>query len=465
MKKWNPYIFRKNDIRGIFKKDFDLDFAYYLGMAFAKHAALQKQNQMVAIGHDSRLSSPSITKAVIAGLKANHTKVRIMGLVPTPLCFAASHFLPNTEASIMVTASHNPSDFNGFKLSIRKKNIHSKELLKIKKLVLKLQLKTAKKPNFLTQAKLDTDTTHFYTQMMQKKFSHLQKKWKHKIIIDCGNGAAGPIAEAVFKALNLKVKFLYAKPDGHFPAHHPDPSLEENLQDLKQAVIKNKAKLGIALDGDGDRLVVLSPKAKVLYGDELMALFVSKQKAKPTPYVVADVKCAPWFFDFVQAQNKKPIMWKSGHSLIRQQTFKKNACFGGEFSGHYFFCDDNYFLDDGIYSSLRLIQILCECKHSNIDKLLKQTLTQPGVHTQEIRIPIKKREAKYLQSIKNYYSKKSKVRLNQTDGVRVYFPNGTWGLVRFSNTQNILTCRFGGPNQAAVKKIQAKFRQLIFCPQ
>ncbi len=563
--KWNPDIFRKNDIRGIYGKDFDLDFVRYLGIAFAKFISYRtnirnnsersitkdkkafhssKKDKLldtpmslsfVAVGHDSRLSSPDVTNALIEGLTAGQAPIQFLGLVSTPVCFVASHFFPDTAASVMVTASHNPADFNGFKFSVYEETLCDEKLQELKDIILQLStddsLLAKTKSTSLSDKHCVSDSGHltninrekksvksldntvisFYVQLMKKKFSQLGKMWKDQgsIVVDCGNGAAGPVAQAVFKELGLNAEWLYADPDGRFPNHHPDPSLDENLNDLRQKVRSCGAKFGVALDGDGDRLVVISESGRVLYGDELMAIFISDiwKRNKDAGVIVADVKCAPWFFDFLETQKSalalgkhdlqnsdnnvneaaakplplekqrrdnnvneaaaKPLpLGGSGHSLIRRRTLALGAIFGGEFSGHYFFCDEGYFLDDGVYATLRLLRILCESGVYRVEELLDKILpTNIGVHTNEIRIAVNDiaRAHKLLNRVKDHYAKYSEAQLCLVDGVRVCFPGKAWGLARLSNTQSMFTFRFGGRSDKELKKIQSDFYRLLEC--
>ena len=501
--RWNEEIFRKNDIRGIYNQDFDLDFVQNLASAFVCfYFRTQKKNTfkkelfgekpIIAVGHDCRLSSPEIVQHLANTLALAGAEVRFLGMVPSPVCFFASHIFKKIHASIMVTASHNPASCNGFKIVLNKETICDEKILQLKKII--------KTGSFLPPALkgkiISFDIESAYISFYTKKFlpamqiaspqlfaSHTAsslepafiKKKKLSIAIDCGNGTSGPLAQKVLKALKLPVKihWLYAKPDGRFPNHHPDPSLEKNLKDLQKTIKEKNCDFGAAFDGDGDRLVIVGKSGKILHGDELMSVFISdiltkKLKKKTCPassksseksLVVADVKCADWFFDFLKRQGVKAIIWKSGHSLIRQKTIEKKALFGGELSGHFFFCDDYFTIDDGIYGLLRLISICFKTGKTPEELLIKKT----SVETNEIRLATNISKAKkQIKYLKAHYINEKSAHCSFIDGVRVSFPAGSaWGLARLSNTQSEWTFRFGGKSKKDLKEIQTNFYQLL----
>ena len=318
-----------------------------------------------------------------------------------------------------------------------------------------------------------------YIAFMKKRFWPWDIKNPHKrknkelkkttlnIVVDCGHGASGPLAQKVFKALEkypVRVHWLYAQPDGRFPHHHPDPSLAENLKDLQNTVQKTHSHFGVAWDGDGDRLVVVGPNGRILQGDELMSIFISDILASKAPLnqekkIVVDVKCADWFFKFLSKKPVQTIMWKSGHSLIRQKTIAEKAVFGGELSGHFFFCHEDYPIDDGLYGLLRLIEITLKTDKGTEELIaLKNTIDTP-----EIRHPVTDETIakQKIKTLKNFYMQKKLAHCVFIDGVRVSFPGQAWGLARFSNTQKEWTLRFGGQNPEALQKIQADFYRIL----
>ncbi len=519
---WNQAIFRKNDIRGIYKKDFDLNFVQNLAFAFVAfcqkyrplgssaepvpHATGKKL--MVAVGHDARLSSPEIARCLMTALKQAGADICFLGLVPSPLCFFASHFFKEISASIMVTASHNPPAFNGFKMMVKKDSVCDEKIKQLYQTGLNLPLKgkqhfcpdqtpknqaPALKPkpqagiNRKEPARPGTAQTITACEVEQAYINSLKQKYAPlrprpgilDIVVDCGNGASGPLAQKVFQALKdfpVRVHWLYARPDGHFPHHHPDPSLPQNLKDLKNKVRESHSLFGVAFDGDGDRLVVVGGNGKILEGDELMSVFISdilekqglggQRKTKALsqhkagrPVVVADVKCADWFFDFLKGKPVRTVMWKSGHSLIRQKTIEEKAIFGGELSGHFFFCDDSFPIDDGLAGLLRLLDISLK-KGRGPEEL---TAPKSTVESPEIRHPVEDENRAYdrLKRLSAFYRKEKTAQCVFTDGVRVSFPGRSWGLARFSNTQREWTFRFGGCNLKEKNKIQQDFYRVL----
>lgn len=482
----NEKIFRKNDIRGIYKKDFDKAFVKALAFSFVhlyfhrqKKKTLSKKKLIVALGHDCRLSSPEIARHLADSLVLAGAEVRFLGMLPSPVCFFTSHFFDNIQGCIMVTASHNPPSFNGFKMLLNKENICDEKILQLKNIIQKGSYqKTSKKKGKI----IPFDIKHHYISFFQQNFllspsgSHKQTPFLIKnIAIDCGNGASGPIAKKVFKALKLplKVHWLYTKPDGCFPNHPPDPAVEKNLKDLQKKIKEESSDFGAAFDGDGDRLFIVGKSGRVLHGDELMFIFISdllkeqrkkflSSPAKKKISIVADVKCSDWFFDFLKQKPVKSIIWKSGHSLIRQKTLEKKALFGGELSSHFFFCDHFFPIDDGLYALLRLINICFKYGKTPEELLPKRN----SLETNEIRVSITDIAIaeKQLEKLKNHYRKKKSASCSFIDGVRVSFPGKAWGLARLSNTQSEWTFRFGGRTKKDLKTIQNDFYRRLNIP-
>lgn len=464
---WNEAVFRKNDIRGIYKKDFDLSFVKKLAFAFIhfynQGRKTNNQNPIISIGHDCRLSSPEIAQHLALFLSEGGAEVRFLGMLTSPACFYSSYFSEDIKASIMVTASHNPPEFNGFKIILNKRNICDERLLELKRII--------KENSSLLEPFSKGKITHFdiespYVYFHKKTIKKLKKKYPLSIAIDCGNGASGLLAQRLFKsvALPIQIHWLYTKPDGHFPNHHPDPSKEENLVDLQKTVKEKKCDFGAALDGDGDRLFILGKNGRVFHGDELMSIFISdilkKSYSEKKVSIVTDVKCADWFFDFLKKKKVQNIIWKSGHSLIRQKTLKEKALFGGELSGHFFFCDENYPIDDGLYSLLRLIRIYFETEGKPLEEMIPNE--KQSIETNEIRIPTNnlKEAKKKLKILRDYYTN-TEASCHFLDGVRISFNKRAWGLARLSNTQNEWTFRFGGRHQKNLEDLQKHFYHLL----
>ena len=445
-------IFRANDIRGVWQKDFDLDFTKELAFALSLLAKQKKiKKPKFLIGHDARLSSPQISKNLAKRLKAQGCQVSMIGLAPSPLCyFLTQHY--NLNACVVVTASHNPSEFNGFKILFHKKHRILKPIPLLKKnLFQKKEQKTVKtKGQFISLNK-------------EKPYiDSLKKELKLKsvpFIVDTGNGALGPLAKKVFKSLGLKVKLLYEKPDGRFPNHHPDPTVEKNLSALKKEVKKGGFKFACAFDGDGDRLVLLNSKGESLLGDELAFLLLKSLKKEKKALVLADVKCSDWFFQKAKKQGIKIKMTKSGHGLIRAEMEKTKALLALEFSGHIFFNDrKNRGFDDALYACLRWIEFFNSQKKS-LEELLPQSSSEK---TGEIRLSMPKKEVKdKLLKIKSYL-KNRKEKFKSLDGIRLSRKT-SWCLFRSSNTEPALSMRFEAQTKTELKKLKEEFSKLMAC--
>ena len=446
-------IFRANDIRGVWQKDFDLAFTKDLAFALA---LLTKQKRIkkprFLIGHDARLSSPAISKSLARHLKKQGCQVSAIGLAPSPLCyFLTQHY--NLTACVVVTASHNPAEFNGFKILFHKKHKILKPIPLLKK-----SLSQTK-----SQTKVFKKTGRFIPLNKEKPYiDSLKKELKISsppFVVDTGNGALGPLAKKVFKRLGLKVKILYEKPDGHFPHHHPDPTVEKNLKALKKEIKKGGFAFGFAFDGDGDRLVLVNSKGESLLGDELAFLLLKSLKRRKKPLVLADVKCSDWFFQKAKKQGVKIKMTSSGHGLIRADMEKTKALLALEFSGHVFFNDrKNRGFDDALYACLRWIEFFNSQKKP-LKKLLPQT---SSAKTGEIRLDMPEKEVKEkLLKIKAYL-KKRKESFKSLDGVRLSRKQ-EWCLFRSSKTQPALTMRFESQTKKKLTALKKEFSQVMGC--
>ena len=464
--KVNPTIFKKNDIRGRYGTDFDLDFVKALAPAFIRltQKKLNFKKLKIAVGHDSRLSSPEIANHLTVALSKAGAEVVFLNMLPSPVCFFASYYKKLT-ASIMVTASHNPAEFNGFKMMLKNKWVCDEEILELKKIVENLDFKKTSLTGQITSLDISKDyisycLNNFKNNCTMTKDKNLKKL---NIAIDCGNGVAGPLAQKILNSLDLplKIHWLYPEPDGHFPHHHPDPSDEKNLTELKKKIKKNKCDFGVAFDGDGDRLVILDSTGHTLNGDELMFIFISDLlKTSVEKFsVVVDVKCADWFFDFLKEKEISVKIARSGHSLIRRKTLKEQAIFGGEVAGHYYFGENPFPIDDGIQGVLRIISICLKNNQSLGDLQYKKALYE----TSEIRIPItnEKEAQKKATELKCFYQTLPNANCLFIDGIRVSFPKKAWGIARFSNTQSEWTLRFGGSSLQNLKKLQEQFYQIL----
>lgn len=451
--KMNPVVFREYDIRGVVDKDFDTAFAYELGRSFATlfHKKTNKKNATIALGNDARLSSPAIIKSLSEGLRASGYNVKRLGLVTTPMTYFTTFFYKEIDGAIMVTGSHNPPDYNGFKLSVGSQTIFGDDIQKIKEIFLS--------KDFLKGSGTETDLDIFddYVQRYKEEFKSLKSI---PLVLDCGNGAAGCVARRLYEACGLKPTILYEEPDGRFPNHHPDPTVEKNNVDLIKKVKETKSFLGIGFDGDADRIGIVDENGKMVLGDELMVL-VSRDILKKSKgaTIVGDVKCSDRMYSDITQNGGKAIMWKTGHSLVKKKIKDENAPFGGELSGHIFFNDRNYGYDDALYAGLRVVEILGK-ENKPLSSLLSDL--PRSFYTPEIRIDTtEEKKVTIVNKIKEKYSKElSPENVNTIDGIRVTFPDG-WALARPSNTQPVLVLRFESNSEQGLQRIQNEIQSLV----
>jgi len=438
----NPQIFREYDIRGVADRDLTDNVVFSIGQGYGTYV-LEKGVKELIIGRDVRLSSERICDAVIAGLQSTGCDVIDLGLVPTPVFyFSAFHYDKN--AGIMITGSHNPSEFNGFKIGLNKTTIYGEEIQNLRKLIETSKFKSGKG----TVSKLNPVPD--YIKMILSK---VKIKSGLKVVFDAGNGTAGVVIEELFNKMGIEPIFINVMPDGNFPAHLPDPTIPEYMKDLKSTVFELDADLGIGYDGDADRIGAIDDKGDIVWGDKLLAIFAADIiKHKPKAKIVFEVKCSQGLVEYVKSIGGIPLMWKTGHSLIKAKMKEEGALLAGEMSGHMFFADDYYGYDDAIYASARLLKILSES-----DKPLSELIAEIPYYysTPEIRVDCSD-ELKFevTRMIRDYFKKQYEI--IDIDGVRVIFPNG-WGLVRASNTQPVLVLRFEAKTPEQLVEIQEMF--------
>lgn len=439
-------VFREYDIRGIVEEDLTENFVFLLGKAFGTY--LRNVNPMarhVSVGRDGRLSSESFARNVIRGIISTGINVYNIGLCPTPVQYFSLYHL-NLDGGIMVTGSHNPPEYNGFKVSIGKETIFGEELQNLKKL---LQSNKWYKGNHEGEV-TDFDIINAYTDFMRERFSYLSdKRYRRlKITVDAGNGTAGVVVPKILEKMGCDVICLYCEPDGRFPNHHPDPTVVEYIKDLIQKTKDERADIGVGYDGDADRIGIVDNKGDIIWGDQIM-IILSRDilKRKPGSTIIGDVKCSQLMFDDIKKHKGKPVMWKTGHSLVKDKMRKEKALLAGEFSGHIFIADDYFGYDDAMYTTFRLIEIMKKTGRgikellSNIPKMC---------YTPEIRIECQEDQKKKLVESLGLICKKYKEsgkspipikKIYDIDGARVVFEKG-WGLVRSSNTQPVIVMRF-----------------------
>ena len=457
---FSPGIFRANDIRGHYNKDFDLSFTEDLSFALCK---LSKQNGITnpnfLIGQDARLSGPEISHAFIQHLKAQGAGLAFIGIAPSPLCYFLLHHYDLT-ACIVITASHNPPEDNGFKILFHKKYKIFMPVQELKNILFRKASSSQKifrQRGFQFKIKKEEP----YISSLKKEFS---LKYPLPFVVDTGNGALGPLAKKVFSALELKAKHLFSEPNGHFPNHHPDPTVEKNLIPLKKKVQEKGFAFGFGFDGDGDRLTVVSKEGKTILGDEFGYLFLKSlihtRQKKGATLILADVKCSDWFFDSAKKEGLKVLMTKSGHGLIRRQMEKTGALLALEFSGHIFFNDRaERGFDDALYASLRLLEIL-SLQNTDIEFLLPKIT---GITTGEIRIRMpEKNVLMAISKIQSYLNQKEEA-VNHTDGLRISRKT-CWALFRSSKTQEALSMRFEASNKLELEKLKEEFSKVMDIP-
>lgn len=449
---YEPVIFREYDIRGVWNKQFDADFARLLGRAHVTFLKKERgiDNPTLSIGHDARLSSPEIVQALSKGVRESGGNIKLLGLVTSPISYFTT-FTLDIDGAIMVTGSHNPPEFNGFKISAGNSTIFGDDIQKLKIII--------ENEDFISGKGSEENINIFpsYVNRYKEEFSGLKDV---PVVLDCGNGAAGCIVRELFEACGLNPTILFEEPDGTFPNHHPDPTVEKNLGDLKKAVVQNNALVGIGFDGDADRIGIVDEKGNMVYGDELMCLCsIEVLKEAENKTIIGDVKCSDRMFDFIEEAGGNPIMWKTGHSLIKQKIKDERAPFGGEMSGHIFFADRNYGYDDALYAALRVVEILAKTGKS-VSELLEALPT--AFNTPELRIDTSEdKKHQIVTRLKEEFSKPSdEYKVNLIDGIRVSFKNG-WALARASNTQPVLVLRFEANTQENLDSIRKKFEDIV----
>ncbi len=453
---FHPSVIREYDMRGVYNETLREADAFALGRAFA-----QWVNGPVAVGRDGRVSSPSLQRALIEGLRAGGVDVTDVGVGPTPMLYFAVKTLPGMKAGIMVTGSHNPPTHNGFKMMRIEGSVHGDQIVELAQRATQLSPTATETQGSLTTMSVTAD----YIQAMQDKAGDYlsQVDASQTFVWDCGNGAAGAVVPQLVAQLPGTHVVMYPELDGSFPHHHPDPTVEENLIALKETVKQRKAAVGLAFDGDGDRLGIVDEHARFVPMDDLIALFAADVLGlKQGATIIADVKCGPQLFAEISRLGGRPVMWRTGHSPIKAKMAESGAPFAGEYSGHLFFADRYYGFDDGVYAALRVLNILAREK-----KPLSQLLAHIPVRTglPELRLEVADDQKffiverfKDLIQAHPHFPKDGKV--ITIDGIRVETPDG-WLLLRASNTQGALVLRVEGRSKDALEKLQSLIKDVF----
>jgi phosphomannomutase / phosphoglucomutase len=438
-------IFRTYDIRGIVGKTLTEEGVFLIGKAVGS-LALEQGETDVAIARDGRLSSPLLSTQLCEGILSSGCHVIDLGMAPTPLLYFATHTL-GTRSGVMLTGSHNPPDYNGLKIVVKGVALAEEGITQLYQRILDKRFSEGQG----TRRELD-----IVARYINRVTSDVHLTRPLKIVIDAGNGVPGMIAPALFKALGCEVHELFCDVDGHFPNHHADPSQVENLQDLIRAVQQQEADIGLAFDGDGDRLGVVTSKGNIIWPDRLLMLFAKAILAEEAQAkIIFDVKCTTHLAALIQSLGGEAIMWKTGHSLIKAKLAETGAQLAGEMSGHFFFKHRWYGFDDALYAGARLLEILSQ-QDEDSDTVFAGIPN--SVNTPELKVLVAEEEKfQLMQLLIESADFKDMSDLLTIDGLRVNFAEG-WGLVRPSNTTPYLILRFEAINQAMLEKIQGLFR-------
>ncbi|MFT3790323.1 MAG: phosphomannomutase/phosphoglucomutase [Rudaea sp.] len=439
-------MFRAYDIRGVLGKTLNADVARLIGRAIGSEMA-SRGLATIAVGRDGRLSGPALSAALIEGLRAAGANVTDIGAAPTPVLYFATYHL-GLGSGVMVTGSHNPPDYNGFKIVLGGETLSEDAIQKLYTRIVEKDF---------TKGAGTLEKRNLIPDYIERIVGDVRLARPLKIVVDCGNGIPGAVAPELFERLGADVVPLFCEVDGNFPNHHPDPSDPHNLEDLILTVKQVKAHLGIAFDGDGDRLGVVTPSGEVIFPDRTLMLFAQDVLSRDGgATIIYDVKCTGKLASVIEQAGGKPLMWRTGHSLIKGKMRENGAALAGEMSGHFFFKERWYGFDDGLYAGARLLEILSSDAQQRLPQEIFETLPN-SVSTPELKIELAEGEHyKFIERFRQE-AKFEGATINTIDGVRADWPDG-WGLVRASNTTPVLVLRFEAENMDALKRVQNLFR-------
>ncbi|MDH3525916.1 MAG: phosphomannomutase/phosphoglucomutase [Gammaproteobacteria bacterium] len=440
-------IFRAYDIRGVVNQTLTQQAVKQIGRAIGSEA-IQRGRNTVVVGRDGRLSGPVLVQALIAGLVETGCDVKDIGVVPTPvLYFAANHL--DTQTGVVVTGSHNPPDYNGLKIMIDGETLSGNSIQQLRERI--------EAGNFISgQGGVEEmDIIPYYIERIR---SDIKLERPLKVVIDCGNGVAGAVAPQLLQAIGCELTELFCEVDGNFPNHHPDPSKLENLKDLIDTVRQTQADIGLAFDGDGDRLGVITTEGNIIWADRVLMLFAADiLDRNPGGLIIYDVKCSRFLDGIIRQHGGEPLMWKTGHSFIKTKMKETGALLAGEMSGHIFFKERWYGFDDGLYAAARLLELLGKDARPVTEVFAS---LPDSVNTPELNVAMQEGEPfrfieRLLASAHFEHAQVSTI-----DGLRADFEDG-WGLVRASNTTPVLVLRFEADDQAALARIMEEFRRVL----
>ncbi|MDP3031162.1 MAG: phosphomannomutase/phosphoglucomutase [Rhodocyclaceae bacterium] len=443
-----PEIFKAYDIRGIVDKSLTTATAAAIGRALGS-AARQKNIASIVIGRDGRLSGPALAKALGEGIRAAGVDVIDIGLAPTPVIYFAAHEL-GTQSCVAVTGSHNPPDYNGFKMVLGGQTLYGAMIQDLYRRITSADFPKGGRGKITT-----ADVRQAY---LERIVGDVKLARPMKLVVDCGNGVAGAFAPELFRRMGCEVIELFCAVDGTFPNHHPDPSKPENLADVRRVLRETDAELGLAFDGDGDRLGVVTKDGEIIYPDRQLMLFAADVLSRnPGAQIIYDVKCSRWVAESIRYQGGRPLMWNTGHALIKTKLKETGAALAGEMSGHMFFKERWYGFDDGLYAGARLLEIVSRWP----DAAWPLQNLPNALATPELNLKMQEGEPHALIARLQQDGRFPSAReLIMIDGVRAEYADG-FGLARASNTTPVIVLRFEADNEAALARIQAEFKAAL----
>ncbi|MDH5325446.1 MAG: phosphomannomutase/phosphoglucomutase [Gammaproteobacteria bacterium] len=443
----DPNIFKAYDIRGIVDQSLTETAIYQIGLAFGSEAQDRHENH-IYVARDGRLSGPRLLKSFTQGLLDSGCNVTDVGMVPTPVLYYAAYEI-GSGSGVMLTGSHNPPDYNGLKMVIGGVTLSGEAIQELKQRI--------ETQNF-RHGEGEFQTRNVESEYIQRIVQDVKLSRPMKVIVDCGNGVAGAIAPDLLKELGCSITELFCEVDGHFPNHHPDPSQPENLEDLIQALQQEKADIGLAFDGDGDRLGVVTPQGEVIWADRQMMLYAQDILSRnPGSQIIFDIKCTTHLSKIIRQAGGEPVMWKTGHSFIKAKLKETGALLAGEMSGHIFFKERWYGFDDALYTAARLLEILSQDSRPAGEIFAE---LPDSVNTPELKLDLPEGEHFNLiqRMVQNAHFEDAKI--TDIDGIRADFSDG-FGLARASNTTPCIVFRFEAETEAGLERIKAQFRDLV----
>lgn len=441
--KISPYIFREYDIRGKIDVDFTEEVVKEIGKAYGT-VVKRKGGKKVSCGRDGRLSSPSLQEALIDGILSTGIDIINIGICPTPVMYFSLFTLENLDGGIQITGSHNPPEFNGLKICIGKETLFGPQIQELRKIIEKQDFE---------KGKGKVEEKEILSEYIEYICENIKLKKPLKVVIDPGNGVCSLTAPEIFKRLGCEIECLFCEVDGNFPNHFPDPVVPKNLKWLRETVLKKSYDVGFGYDGDGDRIGVIDEKGNIIWGDQLLIIFAKDLLKKyPGAKIIGEVKCSRTLYKTISKLGGVPIMWKTGHSLIKNKMKEEKAILAGEMSGHLFFADKWFGFDDSVYASLRLVEILSQnnIPLSEYLKDIPKLYSTPEIRKEcpdEIKFKVVEKLVKRF--------KKEGLNVIDIDGARIEFKEG-WALVRASNTQPVLVLRFEAETEEFLEKLQEK---------